>query len=160
MKFELGFIHDLSSTVRTLISRLTNDLTCNIHSYLQQVFNSTQNLELKFRLSNLINQLPDLQSDTSDTYDWWHDNGQSWTEKLRFVMFKYCHIGREWQLTPRQKELLNQYYDANKLLVDSLNSTCVVSDTVRDEFEDTLLLPIAEIKKRQRQRQVMDIADE
>ena len=58
-------------------------------------------------------------------------------------------IGKNWQFSEEQKELLMQYYDANKLLVDCLNSYCVVSDKVRQEIEDTLLLPIAEIEKRQ-----------
>jgi hypothetical protein len=45
------------------------------------------------------------------------------------------------------KDTFRIYYDANKLLVDCLNSGCVVSDEVRQEIEDTLLLPIAEIKE-------------
>jgi hypothetical protein len=71
-------------------------------------------------------------------------------------MFKLCHIDRDWQFSTQQKELLNQYYDANKLLVDCLNSSCVVSDEVSKEIEDTLLLPIAEIDKRQQRMQVAD----
>jgi hypothetical protein len=39
-------------------------------------------------------------------------------------------------------------FDANQLLVDCLNSDCYVSREVRQEIEDTLLLPIAEIEKR------------
>ncbi|WP_445243033.1 MULTISPECIES: NACHT C-terminal helical domain 2-containing protein [unclassified Microcoleus] len=34
-----------------------------------------------------------------------------------------------------------------QLLVDCLNSGCSVSPTVRQEIEDALLLPIANIKK-------------
>jgi predicted NACHT family NTPase len=41
-----------------------------------------------------------------------------------------------------QKRLLQQYYDANKLLVDCLNSDCYVSREVRSEIEANLLLPI------------------
>jgi predicted NACHT family NTPase len=41
-----------------------------------------------------------------------------------------------------QKELLQQYHDANKLLVDCLNSDCYVSREVRAEIEASLLLPI------------------
>jgi hypothetical protein len=46
------------------------------------------------------------------------------------------------------KETLQQYYDANKLLVDCMNSDCYVSREVRQEIGETLLLPIAEIQKR------------
>ncbi|WP_442945222.1 NACHT C-terminal helical domain 2-containing protein [Nostoc sp.] len=50
-------------------------------------------------------------------------------------------------LKNEQWELLKQYYDANKLLIDCLNRACTVSDTVRQEIEDTLFLPLAEIEK-------------
>jgi hypothetical protein len=43
--------------------------------------------------------------------------------------------------------LLRKYYDANKLLVDCLNSGCNVSPAVRQEIEETLLLPIANLQK-------------
>ncbi|BAY74697.1 NACHT domain family protein [Nostoc linckia NIES-25] len=47
----------------------------------------------------------------------------------------------------KQKELLKQYYEANKFLVDCLNTDCYVSREVRKQIKDTLLLPIAKIKK-------------
>jgi hypothetical protein len=156
MTFEFGHAStacDISHTVRRLISRRTDELTGSLHNFLKLACNYTQNLELKHELENFINQLPGLHS---DTYEWWHDNGRSWTEELRGLMFKLCHIDRDWQFSTQQKELLNQYYDANKLLVDCLNSSCVVSDEVSKEIEDTLLLPIAEIDKRQQRMQVAD----
>ncbi len=55
------------------------------------------------------------------------------------------------QFSNKHQELLQQYYDANQLLVNCLNSACEVSDEVREEIEETLLLPIVEIEKRQQQ---------
>ncbi len=55
------------------------------------------------------------------------------------------HIGHDWQFSEEQKELLRQYHGANKLLVDCLNSDCYISRTVREEIENTLLLPISSI---------------
>ncbi|MEH1927624.1 NACHT domain-containing NTPase [Nostoc sp.] len=72
-----------------------------------------------------------------------------WREQLRSVLVEYRNIGQDWQFTDKQKELLKQYCDANKLLIDCLNSDCYVSREVRQQIEDTLLLPIAEIKQRQ-----------
>ncbi len=63
-------------------------------------------------------------------------------------------------MTDKQWEVLKQYYDANKLIVDCLNSDCIVSDEVREEIEETLLLPINEIKKRRQQVQVTDVTGE
>jgi len=79
---------------------------------------------------------------------WWQLNGKAWTEQLRTIMIEYRDIGQDWQFNNEQKEALKQYNDANKLLVDCLNSDCYVSREVRQEIEDTLLLPIAEIEKR------------
>lgn len=41
---------------------------------------------------------------------------------------------------------------ANKLLVDCLNSDCNVSPEVKKEIEQTLLLPMSEIEKRQQSK--------
>jgi len=71
-----------------------------------------------------------------------HANAGNWTEKLRATMIQHRNIGYDWQFTDAQKKLLKQYYDANKLLVDCLNSDCYVSREVRQEIEDTLLLPV------------------
>ena len=80
--------------------------------------------------------------------EWWQLNGKTWIEELRMGMIKYRNIGHDWQFNDQQKELLWQYYNANMLLVDCLNKDCYVSRQVREEIEDTMLLPIAEIEKR------------
>jgi hypothetical protein len=62
-------------------------------------------------------------------------------------MIEQRNIGHDWQFTQPQLELLSQYYSANQLLVDCLNSDCYVSREVRQEIEDTLLLPIDIVRK-------------
>ncbi len=103
---------------------------------------------LKRLLQNLKNQLPDPQKDWDYFEKWWEINGKTWTEELRAVMIEHRDIGHNWQFIDAQEQLLQQYYDANQLLVDCLNSDCYVSREVRQEIEDSLLLPIAEIEKR------------
>jgi hypothetical protein len=78
--------------------------------------------------------------------------GENCTKQLQDLMVKNRNIGHDWQLSNEHKKLLQQYYDANKLLVDCLNSGCVVSNQVRQDIEETLLLPITEIEKRNRER--------
>ena len=78
---------------------------------------------------------------------WWQVKGKTWIRRLRAVMIQYRNIGHDWQLSDQQKKVLRQYYDANKLLVDCLNSSCNVTPAVRSHIEETLLLPIAEIQK-------------
>ena len=62
-------------------------------------------------------------------------------------MIKYRNIGQDWQFRDEQREKLEQYYDANKLLVACLNSDCYVTRSVREEIENTLLLPSSEIER-------------
>ncbi|MEH2025912.1 NACHT domain-containing NTPase [Nostoc sp.] len=77
---------------------------------------------------------------------------KNWLQKIREQLpTRQDYIGDDWQFSNEQKELLQQYYDANKLLIDCLKSDCYVSLEVRQQIEDTLLLPIAEIKQRQQQ---------
>lgn len=62
-------------------------------------------------------------------------------------MLEHRDIGHDWQFTKAQTEKLQQYFAANKLLIDCLNSDCYVTKTVRQYIEDTLLLPMSEIEK-------------
>ncbi|MCP2727492.1 NACHT domain-containing protein [Limnofasciculus baicalensis] len=101
-------------------------------------------------LQHLKQQLPNLDENEWRFKEWWKFNGFRWTQQLSAVMISHRNIGHNWQFNPQEKELLRQYYDANKLLVDCLNSDCYVSREVRQEIEDTLLLPIAEINNRGR----------
>ena len=104
--------------------------------------------KLKQALQQLKNQLPTPYEDIKGFQQWWIANGQAWSAKLRMLMINYRNIGQDWQFSTKQKELLQQYYDGNKFLVECLNSDCYVSREVRQEIEDTLLLPIAEIEQR------------
>jgi len=62
-------------------------------------------------------------------------------------MIKHRNIGHDWQFSVQQKEVLREYYDANLLLVECLNSDCDVTPAVLQEIGETLLLPSAEIQK-------------
>jgi predicted NACHT family NTPase len=100
------------------------------------------NSELKQSLQHIKNQLPDpYQENWSKYKQWWKVNGQNWTEELKNIMIEYHNIGHYWQFGEAQRKLLLQYYDANKVLVDCLNSDCYVSREVRVEIEASLLLP-------------------
>jgi predicted NACHT family NTPase len=99
--------------------------------------------DLQKSLLQLKDRLPNFSSEDHDILArWWQANGRDWTEELRAMMIQHRNIGHDWQFSEDQKELLQQYYDANKLLVDCLNSDCYVSREVRAEIEASLLLPI------------------
>jgi predicted NACHT family NTPase len=104
-------------------------------------------LEFKQALQQLKTQLP-YPYDEERFKQWWQANGQAWTKQLKSEMIKQRNIGHDWQFSDQQKELLKQYYKANKLLVDCLNSASSMTPAVRSHIEETLLLPIAEIERR------------
>jgi len=103
--------------------------------------------ELKQVLQKLKKQLPHLDSDQNKFSNWWQAKGKSWGEQLKKALIKHRNIGYNWQFSEQQKELLQQYYDANKLLVDCLNSASFVTPVVRQEIEETLLLASTDIEK-------------
>ncbi len=53
----------------------------------------------------------------------------------------YTYELQNWRFNEQQKKVLKQYYDANKLLLDCLISARYVTRNVREEIENTLLVP-------------------
>ncbi len=104
--------------------------------------------ELKWAIQGLNNQIPsELLDDKENWQIWWKTNRKVLSNQLRTAIIEHRNIGHDWQFSDEQKQLLQQYYDANKLLMDCLNSDCYVSRDVRQEIEDTLLLPMSEIDR-------------
>lgn len=117
------------------------------------VLNSIRDVDLQCKLQELKAQLPDTSPKEQDNFkQWWQIYGRAWTRQLRAVMVEHRNIGHDWQFSKEQKARLKQYYDANKLLVDCLNSNCNISLQVRNKIEDTLLLPNTEIERRKWER--------
>ncbi|MCY7320742.1 MAG: signal transduction protein, partial [Phormidesmis sp. CAN_BIN36] len=75
---------------------------------------------------------------------WWDSNGEVWNNKLKKFVSQHRSILQELELSEKELSELRKYHDANKLLVDCLNIGCCVSQDVRQEIEDALLLPIIE----------------
>jgi predicted NACHT family NTPase len=94
-------------------------------------------------LLSLKDELPKAE-DTKAFEDWWQTKSLDWIERLRAVVIEHRSISHNWQFSDVQKNLLQQYYDNNLLLVECLNSNCYVSRSVRQDIEDTLLLPLSE----------------
>jgi hypothetical protein len=73
---------------------------------------------------------------------WWEENGHCWLEELRNLIIEHCDMGQEkWFDCHEDLELLQQYYDANKLLVACLNNS-KVSPEIRSRIEDNLFMPL------------------
>ncbi|MDF5707142.1 MAG: NACHT domain-containing NTPase [Nostoc sp. S4] len=98
--------------------------------------------ELQQQIREIQNELPSLRQDKEVLSEWVVTDRYLFVEKLRSIMIKHRNLGHDWQFSKVQHKLLKQYYDANKLLVDCLNSDCYISREVRQEIEDALFLPI------------------
>jgi predicted NACHT family NTPase len=108
------------------------------------------NSELKKVLYKLSEELPYSgdQDALNKCNNFIYLKENAWIKELKNAMIQYCNFGHNWQFSKKQEQLFQQYYEANKLLVNCLNSDCYISQEVRQEIEDTFLLPIAEIEKR------------
>ncbi|MEH1777962.1 MAG: NACHT domain-containing NTPase [Nostoc sp.] len=127
-----------------------NDALDHAHAFaiaFDETVDLVVNPKLKQVLQKLKKQLPSIDSNPEKFREWWQAKGKVWGEQLRDILIKYRNIGYNWQFNEHQKELLQQYYDVNKLLVDCLNSAADVTSRVREEIEETLLLAIADIEK-------------
>jgi predicted NACHT family NTPase len=128
---------------RALARALTLDLALDDVHALDHAHDVNQSLR------QLYDAFPDTSPETRQDFEvWWKSEGQKWTDQLRHVLITHFNIGRKWPFTDDQKQKLQQYYAANELLVDCLRSKRDVSQAVREEIEETLLLPITEIERR------------
>ncbi|MCL1490997.1 MAG: NACHT domain-containing NTPase [Pseudanabaena sp. Salubria-1] len=99
------------------------------------------NVMLYDRVQSLIDWFPDLSESWEFFKTWWKENGNDWTDQYFQVLIEHYNIGRDWRFTEKQREKLEQYYEANKFLVECLKSDCYVSRETRQEIEESLLMP-------------------
>ncbi|MBW3586242.1 MAG: ribonuclease III [Cyanobacteria bacterium 0813] len=93
--------------------------------------------ELKQLLAQFQTQIPDLQN----WKKWRQECGRCWLAKFKTA------IGYNRDFRPQQKTLLKQYYYAQNLLVECLNSdNCQVTPAVRQKIEDKMLLLSVDLK--------------
>ncbi|MBV8887733.1 MAG: hypothetical protein JO235_27575, partial [Chroococcidiopsidaceae cyanobacterium CP_BM_RX_35] len=118
-----------------------------LHRILNRAISRAQvvDCELEQSLQQLKAEISYQYQGVAEFTIWWKFNGKAWTEQLRAMIVAHRNMGQDWQFSDRQREILKQYYDANKLLVDCLNSNCCLTSSVRQEIETTLLRPKAEI---------------
>ncbi len=122
------------------------DVDFNVDFEFDIALDLAQDVNFQHELRDVVSRLLSGGDNFEAQTNWWLDKeGKEWTEQLRTVIVKHRNIGHNWQFSADQQRLLQQYYDANKLLIDCLNSDCYVSRDVRQKIEDTLLLPMSEI---------------
>jgi predicted NACHT family NTPase len=131
---------------RTNDNNRYNDRANDLEFALALALDHVEDLKLKQKLQETYERLPDAKD--QDQFDkWWKQNGDRWRTDLYQITIQYRNIGHDWQFTDEQKKKLQEYYDANLLLAQCLNSECYVSREVREEIEATMLLPMSEIER-------------
>jgi len=145
---DLALVRD--STIDFALARsLDRDFNSDLDRNIPRDLACTPNPILINKLQRLRALLPEgFSKQNENLQHWWGTNGQTWIKELCQVMIEHRNIGHDWQFTPAQKQTLQRYYDANKFLVELLKLDGAVSESVRQEIEDNLLLPIAELKRR------------
>jgi hypothetical protein len=101
-------------------------------------------------LTHIVNDIKTIGFTSIDRLNaWWSINGDAWTEKLSNIITEYRDLIEELQcLNDEQQQTMRKYNDANVFLVELLKIENAASQEVRQEIEDNLLLPIAELKRR------------
>ena len=109
-------------------------------------------LDCGFKLTNQLEQLKETFLRSAKTYtefqEWWQANGTEWVDQFRQVVIRYRNIGHDWQLTPNQTQQLRCHYAVNHFLVDLMKIEGAITDRLRAEIEDSLLLPWKELQRR------------
>ncbi len=103
--------------------------------------------DLKRALQPLQVQLLDAVRSGDNLQNWWNAWGQTWVEALRAAIVEHRDIGRNWQFSDLQRQLLQRYCEASQFLIDFLHSDLTVTPRVREEIWETLFLPIAEMNR-------------
>lgn len=106
--------------------------------------------QLNRELKKLLEQVPIWDGDFERHSRWWHENHISWAENLRAIIINYRNVGHDWHFDDDQKQLLQKYFDCNRLLVNCLGAECSVSPELRSRIEKTLLLPLENLRKPER----------
>ncbi|NER28842.1 MAG: NACHT domain-containing NTPase [Symploca sp. SIO1C4] len=95
---------------------------------------------IKDSLTEVKQQLPKQDQNQDSLKEWWQVNGTAWVSQLRTTMIEQRDIGHKWLLDQKAQKFLEEYYYANKLIVECLNSNCQLTSVVRQEIEEKLLL--------------------
>lgn len=95
---------------------------------------------LQQSLQNLHDELPTPEQSRYALKSWWEKNGETWTSKLRNLIISDRQIGHDWQFDENELQILQQYWNANKVLIDCLNNAGNVSLVTIKSIEKKLFL--------------------
>jgi predicted NACHT family NTPase len=139
LALDLALIHALAVSLK-----ITGDIFCQRLSAIALALDLQHLLQdrpaLEQSLQQLHAELPSPQESRITLKAWWQANGETWTGKLRNLIVSDRQIGHDWQFDESELQILQQYWNANKLLLDCLNNAGNVTFTTIRSIEKNLFL--------------------
>ncbi|MBD2744850.1 NACHT domain-containing protein [Coleofasciculus sp. FACHB-1120] len=133
------------------------DVVVELAERLEGIASQAKSFEPSFltRFQKLYNQINsqfeavcEYIDNLSNLDEWWNENGFDWLEELNDLIISCRDIGYRGLIETKQDTLLlEQYRNANELIVKCLASLPEVDTEIKNEIEETLLLPIKEIQR-------------
>jgi hypothetical protein len=96
---------------------------------------------LKQERDNLIQILPSPITERDKFPRWWQIHGLEWAKKLRTLIIQNRKSVQDWQFSQSQEQLLRNYVQANIVFAECLRQCSNLSQDVRRQMENTMLLP-------------------
>jgi NACHT domain/Effector-associated domain 10 len=84
--------------------------------------------------------------------DTWYVAKRQAVKKMRMFMTRKYNVCHDWKLNIKQKKSLYRYYYVIQLLMECSSNTQFVDRKIRERISDEILIPIAEIEKRNRKK--------
>ena len=111
--------------------------------------------DMKEKVQALKESLPQLDAEHESLNAWEKVHRHNWVAQVKVLIVVGQEISEgHWQTINEDKQhLLKQYYEANLLLLDCMKEA-YISPEKRQEIEETLLLPVAEIERLQHLRSI------
>ena len=111
--------------------------------------------DMKEKLQTLRVSLPQLDEEHQSLNEWEKIHRHNWIAQVKVLIVAGQEISEgHWQTINEDKQhLLKQYYEANLLLLDCMKEA-YISPEKRQEIEETLLLPAAEIERLHHSRSI------
>lgn len=113
---------------------------------LKFIMSATSGRDLDISIARIIAIAPYLKQPLQQINKQYkiQQNINEWQRELRALIIEKRNILYEWNFSKQQYELLQKYYNATAFLLDCINSDCYISRELRQEIEDSLLLPVQE----------------
>jgi predicted NACHT family NTPase len=120
---------------------------------ISEVFSANEGMYIALKYALESNQLhPELRNVLEKLYqkDVQFDNDELDEEKLKHLADESRSLAKKtrkisshsWQFHENEKKLLKTYYEANLLLVECLNTDCIIEHKIRKEILNSLILPL------------------